>query len=428
LSVVVIGLEHDRAPLELIERVAVAEEDLAKTLGVLRDRPNLAEVAVLSTCLRTEVYAVVERFHEGVADLQDFLATEGEIGAEVLSERATVLFDDAVVAHLFEVASGLRSAVLGETEVLGQVRRAYERAVEEHAAGPVLSALFRHAVQAGRRVRTTTTIAQGTTSLSHIAVDVAARQLGGSLRARRVVVVGAGEMGAGVVDALAAPRHWDTPGPTPDVVVANRTAARAGTLAARVGGRAVGLSALAEELAEADAVIVSTRSDEPLLNPERIGPVLDAREGRAPLVIVDMGVPRNVAPALGATPGITLLDMNDLRAHADIALQGRQAERQRAEEIVAQEVERYRADQRARGAAPIVSALRDRVEELRLQELDRHRARLDRLDAEQRAEVESLTRDVLAKLMHEPVVLLKETAGSPRGERLAEALRALFDL
>jgi glutamyl-tRNA reductase len=451
LSVVVVSLEHDRAPLELIERLTVPEDQLGKALGTLRDKPNLAEVVVLSTCLRTEVYAVVDRFHEAVADVQEFLAAHSGVAAETLADRATVLFDDAVAVHLFEVASGLRSAVLGETEVLGQVRRARERAESERAAGPVLSGLFRHAVQTGRLVRSSTAIARGTTSLSHIAVDVTAQRLGGSLVGRRVVVVGAGEMGEGVVMALASDRHAlgadpqpssspvgaEVPSPadphTPapletDVVVANRTPVRAKALAERVGGRGVDLTALVDELAGADAVIVSTRATEPVLRAESVTAALSSRGTTRPLVVVDMGVPRNVDPAVGAIEGITLLDMSDLRAHADLALQGRRAERDRAEEIVDHEVERFRADQRARGAVPIVTALRGRLEELRLGELDRHRSKLERFDEEQRREVDALTRDVLAKLLHHPVVVLKETAGSPRGERLAEALRALFDL
>ncbi len=240
LSVIVVGLEQHQVPLDVLERVAIAEDDLGKVVAGLRDRANLAEVVVLSTCMRTEVYAVVERFHEGVTDLQEFLATMAGTPVETLEDRWTVFFDDAVTGHLFEVAAGLRSSVLGETEVLGQVRRALERAQAEHANGPVLSTLFRHAVQAGRHVRSTTAIAQGSTSLSHVAVELAASRLGGSLAGRHVVVVGAGEMGEGMVDALGG--HGDLA----QVVVANRTVGRASTLAARVGGNGVGLAGLGD--------------------------------------------------------------------------------------------------------------------------------------------------------------------------------------
>ncbi len=425
LSVIVVGLEQHQVPLDVLERVAISEEDLGKVVAGLRDRANLAEVVVLSTCMRTEVYAVVERFHEGVADLQEFLATMAGTSLDTLEDRWTVLFDDTVTGHLFEVAAGLRSSVLGETEVLGQVRRALERAQAEHASGPVLSGLFRHAVQAGRHVRSTTAIAQGTTSLSHVAVELAASRLGGSLAGRHVVVVGAGEMGEGMVDALGG--HGDIA----QVVVANRTVGRASALAARVGGNGVGLDDLADALTPADVVFVSTGASLPVVDSGLLGAASGARAdtaGVAPLVVIDLGVPRNVDPAVAGISGIDLLDMDDLTEHAERALAGRRSELSAAQEIVREEVERYRAEERARGAAPVVSSLRARVEELRRSELERHRGRLADLDERQWQEVDSVVRDVLAKLLHHPTVAVKEAAGTPRGERLVEALRALFDL
>jgi glutamyl-tRNA reductase len=425
LSVIVVGLEQPKVPLDVLEKVAIAEDDLGKVVAGLRDRANLAEVVVLSTCMRTELYAVVDRFHEGVTDLQEFLAGMAGAPVDTFDESWTVLFDDAVAGHLFEVAAGLRSSVLGETEVLGQVRRALERADAEHASGPVLSALFRHAVLTGRHVRSTTAIAQGTTSLSHVAVEVAVSKMGGSLAGRHVVVVGAGQMGDGVVAALGGR------GDLAQVVVANRTVDRASALAARVGGNGVGLDGLAAALGPADVVFVSTAAALPVLDPELLGPVGAARAvaaGGAPLVIVDLGVPRNVDPAVARLSGIDLLDMDDLTEHAERAMAGRRAELSAAMGIVAEEVERYRSEERARGAAPVVSSLRARMEELRRSELDRHRARLSELDERQWHEVDSVVRDVLAKLLHHPTVAVKEAAGTPRGERLVEALRTLFDL
>lgn len=416
MSVVVVSVEQHQAPLDLLERVAVTEEQLGKTLRRLADQPNLVEVVVLSTCLRTELYAVVERFHDGVDDLQGFLAGLAETDPATLADHVTVLFDDAVAVHLFEVAAGLRSAVVGETEVLGQVRRAAERARAEQVSGPVLDGLFARAVQTGRRVRTTTAIARGATSLSHVAVALAAEQFDGELADRRALVVGAGEMGAGVAEALGARGCR--------VTVANRSRGRAEALAERVGGEAVGLSGLGDALAGADVVVATTGSALPVLD---AGSVAAATDGGRRLVVVDLGVPRNVEGPVGALPGVELFDMDDLRAHAARALDGRRAELARAEEIVHREVERYRADVRARGAAPIVSALRSRLEQVLDAELQRHRPRSG-LDDEQWAEVQAVSRDVLAKLLHAPSLALKHTAGTPRGERLVEALRTLFDL
>jgi glutamyl-tRNA reductase len=424
LSIVVIGLEQHGTPLDVLERATIPEDSLAKTLAALRDRPNLSEVVVLSTCLRTEIYAVVERFHEGVGDLQEFIASNAGVSLDSLAEYLTFLYDDGVSLHLFEVAAGLRSAVLGETEVLGQVRRAIERAEAERAAGPVLSGLFRRAVQVGRKARTSTAIARGATSLSHVAVDVAAARLGGSLAGKRVLVIGAGDMGEGVVDGLAK-RHEDS-----EVVVANRTAGRARTLAERVNGEGIGLAGMPDALAMADAVIVSTGATLHLLGAELLEEVAAARSEaqRDALVVIDLGVPRNVDPGVKGLAGIELLDMDDLGAHAELALEGRQAEAAAAEAIVRTELERYRAEDRARGAAPVVAALRGRVDELRASELERYRSRLGSLDDEQWGAVEGVVHDVLAKLLHQPTMALKDTAGSARGERLVEAVRLLFDL
>jgi glutamyl-tRNA reductase len=422
MSVVVVGLEHPRTPLELLERVAVPNEALAKTLGMLRDHSNLSEAVVLSTCLRTELYAVVERFHEGVADLQELLAAIAGTTVEVLDEHVIVLFDDDVTVHLFEVAAGLRSVALGETEVLGQVRRAAERAESDRASGPVLAGLFRRAVQAGRKVRSSTEIARGPTSLPHVAVDLAGSNLGGSLVGKRVVVVGAGETAEGVLDALKE-RGVE------EIVVANRTTARAKSLAVRAGGRAVGLLALPRVLADADAVIVTTGASMPLLDASQLEKATARTNAHdRNLVVIDMGMPRNVHPSASALENVMLFDMEDLSSHAELALIGRQGELTAAHQVVLQEVERYRANERARSAAPVVSALRQRLDELLRAELVRHRSRLAGLDEQQRQVVEAVARDVLAKLAHPPTVVLKEAAGTPRGERLVEALRTLFDL
>lgn len=419
MSLVVVGLEPEGAPLDLLEQAAVPDEQLPKALSALHDRGNLAEVAVLSTCLRTEVYAVVERFHDGVNDIQAFLADWAAVRVERLASHVSVRFDDQVPEHLFEVAAGLRSAVLGETEVLGQVRRAGERAAAERSAGPVLTDLFRRAVQAGRRVRSATAIAQGSLSLSHVATELVADRLGG-LTGRQAVVVGAGEMGVGSARALARAGA--------SVVVANRTASRAAAVAGEVGGQGVGLEALPDALATADAVLSCAGGPVPVLGPAVVADAMDRRApGSAPLVVVDLGMPRNVDPAVAEIQGVHLADLSDLRARADQAMAGRRAELASADAIVRAEVERYRADQRARGAAPAVSALRERVEVLRAAAVDRQRGHHPLTD-EQWAAVDAVTRDVVARLLHQPSVALKETAGSPRGERLVEAVRALFDL
>jgi glutamyl-tRNA reductase len=427
VSVIVVGLEQKQAPLDLLDRVSVTETDAPKALGRLRDQPNLSEAVLLSTCLRTEVYAVVERFHDGVAEIQEFLADSSGMSVEAMAEYCTIRFDDDVTDHLFSVASGLDSAVLGESEVLGQVRRAWERAQAEHSSGPVLGTLFRHAVETGKRVRSETAIARGITSLSHGAVALAGERHPGGLAGTRVAVIGAGEMGEGVAQALDGRR-------VEHLIMANRSAERVETLVAGLPTAAADtveirdLDDLVSLLGEVDVAFTTVGTAHPLVTRSDLETALTRRTGRPDLVVVDLGVPRNVEPGSASLDGLVLLDMDDLRAAVADALHGRQEEVEAANGIVSDEVERYRAASRARDAAPMVSALRSRVEEARVAELERQRSKRSDLDDAQWEQVDAVTRAMVAKLLHQPTVVLKEAAGTPRGERLVESLRALFDL
>ena len=420
MSVIVVGLEQRHAPLDLLERVTVTESALPKALGRLRDQSNLSEVVILSTCLRTEVYAVVERFHDGVAELQEFLATVSGSPVDSLAEHLTIRFDDDVTEHLFTVAAGLDSAVLGESEVLGQVRRAWEKAQLERVSGPILGALFRHAVETGKRVRSETAIARGITSLSHGAVALGADRRENGLAGARILVVGAGEMGEGVAQALDGPRPAS-------VVIANRTPGRSDAVVAGLADstadevRTESLEGLAGLLAAADVVFTTVGTNHPIIDRPMLGSAVAERDTGTPLLVVDLGVPRNV-------DGVVLLDMDVLRAAVADALSGRQEEVAGAAGIVGDEVERYRVASRARDAAPLVSAIRARTEEARREELERQRSKRTGLSDDQWDEVDAVTRAMVAKLLHQPTVALKGAAGTPRGERLVEALRTLFDL
>jgi glutamyl-tRNA reductase len=423
VSVVVIGLQHKQAPLSLLEAVAVGDADLHKVLAALSHRRNLQETVVLSTCLRTEVYSVVDRFHDAVAEVYEVLAEHAGVSTDELAARATVRFDDDVTSHLFAVTAGLESTVVGESEVVGQVRRAFEHAREEGGCGPVLSALFQHALQTGKRVRTETGISRGTTSFAHAAVTVARGENGQGLADKRVVVIGAGEMGLGVCRALcdipaaAAPRS---------IVVVSRSLARAEELVGQAGDasklRASALEGVHQELAAADVVLSAVAAESHVLTAAHFSGVA------GPMLVIDLGVPRNVDPVVGTLPAVTLLDMDTLSASVASALDDRQEESVAARAIIADEVERFRTASRQRGAAPVIASLRARLESLRMSELERHRAQLADLSEAEWEQVDVATRAAMAKMLHEPTMLLKETAGTPRGERLVETLRILFDL
>ena len=420
MSVVVVGLNHRTVPLEILEGMTVSDAELPKALAALRDRDNLSEVVLLSTCMRTEAYVVAERFHTALGDARDFLSDIGSISPERFSDHLYSYYEDAAATHLFRVACGLDSAVVGESEILGQVRVAWERAAGEGAAGPVLGGLFRHALEVGKRARTETGIGRGTTSVSQAAVEMAAQRLG-TLEGRRILVLGAGEMGEGMAVALAGAPNVG------EVTVVNRTPDKAAALARRAGGRAVPMEELRPALEGADVLLTSTGAPSVVLTADDLAPVVRARPER-PLLVVDIAVPRDVDAAVADLPGVTLLDMDDLKAFAEAGVVGRRREIAGVEAIVSEELERYRAASTARQLAPLVVALRQRGEELRAAELERFRSRLAGLDAAELEAVEGLTRALLAKLLHEPTVRLKEAAGTLRGDRLAEALRVLFDL
>ena len=425
MSVVVVGLSHRTVPLDLLERMTVAPDRLPKALGDLVAREFVSEAVILSTCHRIEVYVVAERFHGGVQDIRHFLSELAFVAPEDFSDDLYTYYDDAAAAHLFVVASGLDSVVLGESQILGQVRDAWDRARAEGAAGSRLSALFRHALEVGKRARTETAISRGVTSLSQAAVAMASDRLG-TLAGKHVVVVGAGEMSEGMAQTVAGD-GCAVDGFEGELVVANRTWERAEALAERVGGRAVTLDGLPDALRQADVLLTSTGSTSVVVEEADLASVVDARAGR-PLLIVDLGMPRDVDPAVGRLPGVTLLDLADLRAFVETGIDERRNEVARVRAIVADEVARYVASTAARSVAPTVTALRDHAEGVRTAEIDRYRSRLEGLDERQRQAVDALTRSLLAKLLHEPTVRLKDAAGSAQGERLADSLRELFDL
>jgi glutamyl-tRNA reductase len=419
VSVVAIGLNHRTVPLDLLERTTIDAARLPKVLADLVGRPNLSEAVVLSTCNRTEVYAVAERFHGGYGDVRDALAEAAFIAPEEFIDHLYVHYDADAVRHLFGVAAGLDSAVLGESEILGQVKGAWELGRQEGTVGPALNLLFRHAVETGKRARTETTISHHTTSISQAAVAMAVDELGG-LDGSRVVVLGAGEMGEGMATSLLGAGAGE-------VVVANRTWERAVAVAERVGGRAVRLAELDEVLGDADVLLTSTGATSLMLEHASLELAMAPRPER-PLLIVDIAVPRDVDPAAADIPGVTLLDMTDLRRFAESGLQSRQGEVVAVRSIVDEELSRFVEMRSAREAAPLVSDLRSRAEDLRVLELERYRSRLGHLSAADRETVDAVTRGILAKLLHEPTVRLKDAAGTARGDRLADAMRDLFDL
>ena len=413
---IVVGLNHRTVPLDVLERMTVTGDRLPKALHDLVSRDDISEAVILSTCNRTEVYVVAERFHQAVGDVRNVLSRLAELPPEDFADHLYTFHDAGAVAHLFSVVSGLDSAVLGESEILGQVRGAWERAAGEGAARSGMNMLFRHAVGVGKRVRTETGIGRHTASVSHAAVELAEARLG-TLSGKRVLVLGAGDMGEGMARSLVRAGVGE-------LLVANRTRAKAEDLASAVGGRSVAVADLPAALTDVDVLLTSTGASSVLVDHADLEPVVAARGGRS-LLIIDVAVPRDVDPSAADLPGVDLLDMDDLRAFADAGLAERRREVAAVRDLIDDEVQRYREVATARQVAPLIAALRERAEAARAAELERTAARLP---AEERAALDAASRALVAKLLHEPTVRLKEAAGTARGERLAEALRDLFDL
>jgi glutamyl-tRNA reductase len=328
----VVGLSHRTACVEQREKARLAEPAAASLLGALLRHPAVGESAVLSTCNRTELVAIVADPAWGEAVLSQALVDHSRIDQDELAEARYVHGDRVAARHLFRVAAGLDSMVLGESEVQGQVRAARELAREAGTLGPFLDRTFAHALRAGRRVRAQTLVAAGAVSVSSVAVDLARVALG-DLRDRRALLVGAGRAAEAAARALLGQG-------LAEVVVANRTPATASRLAARFGGRAADLDALADDIAAADVVISSTDAARTIVDASSVARALERGRER-PLVLIDIAVPRDVDPRVGELPGVRLYDIDDLRRVADANLEGRRREAVRAEAIVAAEVRRF---------------------------------------------------------------------------------------
>jgi glutamyl-tRNA reductase len=411
VSILVIGANHRTAPLELLEKLSVDGESLPKYLDALMARDNIAEAVILSTCHRTEIYAVAERFHGAFADVRDLISDITFLPPESFADHLEIAYDTDAVAHLFAVSAGLDSVVVGEHEILGQVRDAWESARGLGASGPTLNLLFRHALEVGKRARTETAIARGVTSVSQAAVVMATEHLG-TLAGATAVVLGAGEMGRNLVTLL-------TGAEVDEIIVVNRTPQAAQQIATDAGARAAQLASLTDELVGADVLFTSTSSPTPLLGTAELAPVLARRNGR-PLLVVDIAMPRDVDPA------VTVLDLEALESFAERGLTDRRREVPAVEAIVAAECDRFEAVRTSREVAPLVAELHTWAEGIRASEVERLAGRTG--DPAVRKQIDALSRALVAKLLHTPTVRVKDAAGTPKGERLASSLRDLFDL
>ncbi len=412
--------ERDVA-INILEKISVPDSSVQSSLSVLSESRHIQEAVILSTCLRTEVYAFVSRFHEGIAAIQDFfcmnLAEEKGL-SEQLCQSLQVYFEEAAVTHLFEVASGVDSPVVGEGEILRQVKHAWEMAHGLKACGTNMALLFRHAIMTGKKARSDTAIAQGTTSLAHVAVELISQEHGGNLNGSKALVVGAGEMGSKLVSALADRS-------VSNLTIANRGMARANTLAKTYGAKVVDMASLASAIREVDIVVTALANDGIVITQNLIREMGDSR--KTPIVLVDAAVPRAIDPDVADMAHVKLFNIDDLRLYAEKEMDSRRAAVYKVQEIIAAELKRYLDNAKSRQAAPLIKSIRAQAVAIMEAELEKNQV-FASLDAGEREKLKRAFESGIDKFLHEPTVSIKQAAAGGDSEMFFRTLRTLFGL
>jgi glutamyl-tRNA reductase len=413
VRILLTGLNHETAPLETRERVSFSKEQLSDALPLLAER--VGEGVILSTCNRMEVYTVAEEPPEAAGEVRRFLAYYHGIDQQTLAPHLYDHTDADAVSHLFRVASGLDSMIVGESQILGQVRAALTAAAESQTLSSPLSRLFHRAIRTGRKVREETDVGRNALSMSYASVQLAQRVMG-NLAGLRVLLIGAGEAGQMVAQALRATGAGD-------LMIANRTQERGEELAHSLGGRAVRLSEVGPSLASADIVIAATEAPDYVLTEDAIANANDDRHGR-PVFLFDLSVPRNIEPRAGSIDGVSLFNIDDLSSIAEENLEGRKEAAAEAEKIVEGEVSRFIRWWDSLESVPLIKDLRQRAERIRKRELARALRSLQGLSPQDVEKLDAMTRSIINRLLHDPTISLKQRTGKAH----LQAARDLFRL
>ncbi|GFP21389.1 glutamyl-tRNA reductase [Candidatus Hakubella thermalkaliphila] len=420
MHLIMVGLNHRTASVELREKLAFPEYGLGPGLDKLREYPHISEGVILSTCNRTEVYCVVDDREEGRQDILNFLESTREIDQQAFIPYTYTYASRDVIRHLFQVVSSLDSMVVGEPQIAGQVKNAYQAAQGKGCTGPILNRLFGHALSVGKRVRTETDIGSKAVSVSYVAVELA-KKVFPRLEGCKAFLVGAGEMGE-----LTA-RHLLDNG-VREVLVASRSLERAERLAARFGGQAVPFMDSIRYMADVDIVITSSAAPHHLITERDVLAVMGLRGGR-PLFLIDIAFPRNIDPQVGKIENVFLYDIDDLKSIADSHLEDRNKEATRAKNtIIETEVEEMASWLYSLEAVPTIKLLRQEVEKIRDQKTRKALARLKDLSDEDKDQIVALTKLITNAILHKPITTLKESANRKNGYIYLQALRHLFGL
>ncbi|WP_329104767.1 glutamyl-tRNA reductase [Micromonospora sp. NBC_01699] len=423
MNLLVVGASYRTAPVATLERLSVSTADLPRILDRLLAQPYVGEAVVVSTCNRVEIYAAVSGFHGGLGDICTVLATEAGCSPADLANHLYVHYDEAAVEHVFRVATGLDSMVVGEAQILGQLRDAYHVATEADATGRQLHELMQQALRVGKRAHSETGIDQAGQSVVSAGLEIAANRLGGSLSGRPALVIGAGAMGALAVATL-------TRLGLGSIAVTNRGADRASRLAEAYGATAVPFDDLTVALSTVDIVVTATAAIEPVLTRDTVAAALARRvangSAATPLVLLDLAVPRDVDAAVAELPGVLVVDID--RLAADLADGPVATDAAAVADIVTSEVAAFLTWLRGADVVPTVAALRARADEVVTAELRRLAQRRPDLTDDQRADVAHTVHRVVQRLLHQPTVRVRQLAAEPGGDQYTALLRELFDL
>ncbi|RQD72705.1 MAG: glutamyl-tRNA reductase [Candidatus Syntrophonatronum acetioxidans] len=419
VDVAVLGINHKTAPVEVREKLSFSEKELEDALNFSQQARGLQETVIISTCNRTEVYGVVDYPSDPRSAIIKFLTEYKDIGEDKLKDCFYIYRGKEAVLHLFKVASGLDSMVLGETQILGQVKEAYYKSMEVDRVDTIFHALFQQAITVGKRIQRETEINDHAASVSYVAVNLVKR-IFDTLSRQKVMIVGAGEM------AQLTLKHLCEEG-VKDLIIVNRNREQARNLARTFSGRVVGYEYMIDWMKEADIVVSSTSAPHFIINEEKMKKVMEEREGRK-MFLIDIAVPRDVDPEVKKIQGVYLYNIDDLQAVLDSNMKERELAAKKARKIIDEEACEFQCWLKARMVVPMIKALKERAEGIRTEHLERAMEKLKGLSDKEKKVVENLSKSIVNSFLRDPVLRLKEIAGEEEAEESISQLCDLFDL
>ncbi len=419
MELIVIGLNHKTAPIDIRERLAFPEDRIETALHQVKSVPSLKENMILSTCNRVEIYATARETEKAIIELKHFLSQYHGLPIKEFDKNLYSLVGEEAVRHIFRVASSLDSMVVGEPQILGQIKEAYNLAVESKTSGLILHRLLHRAFHVAKRVRTETKIGNSAVSVSYVAVELA-KKIFGILEKRTVLLIGAGEM------CELAARHLISGG-IEKVLVTNRTYERALTLAQEFKGEAIPFEEIGQGLKRADIVISATNSPQFLIHHDQVSKVIKDRKQR-PIFFIDIADRRDIEPRVGDIENVYLYNIDDLQKVANENIQDREKEGQKAESIVQDEVAKFVNWYHSLEVTPVIVSLREKFEEIRKKELEKTFSLHPTLSDKERQSLEALTSAIINKVLHDPLTLLKQTNEEAMADFYLDTLRTLFRL